>query len=143
MEKQAPFFPDDFDYRYFQAVPLDQQMPFPQAPLDFTLENLTPDGVRQFRVPVVQIPVLVFEHTADDPRQYDFNLDTILIEPDFNRIELVWRLGIPLRKSIFDLSEVVLGQSFKEYHRSVIRSQKPYYKSLSELIQANRARATK
>ncbi len=141
LEKRAPFLPDDFDYRYFQAAPLDQQMPYPQEPLDVTLQNLTPDGVRRFRVPVAQIPALVFPQDGD-PKQYDFNLDTILIEPDFNRLALAWRLSIPLRKSIFDLSELVIGQSYREYHRSVIRREKTHYKNLDELISANRKART-
>lgn len=137
LEKRAPFLPDDFDYRYFQAAPADQQMPYPQLPLDITLENLTVDGLRRFRVPYIQIPVLVFQHDQN-PQEYNFNIDTILIEPDFDRVALIYRLRIPLRKNLFDLSRIVLGQTYKQYHRSVIRQQKVYYKNLDEMVKAKR-----
>lgn len=134
--KQAPFLPKDFDCRYFQAAPQDQQMPCPQAPLEFTLENLTRDGLRRFSVPVEQIPVMVYEHHRD-PQQYDFKLDTVVIEPDFSRVLLVRRLSIPLRKSVFDISQIVVGQSYKHY-RDVRQRRKKRYNDIDEMIKANR-----
>lgn len=110
VRNRAPFLPNDFDYRHFQAAPSDQQIPYPHAPLDLTLENLTLDGLRRFRVPVERVPIVVFQHDRD-PQKYDFNLDTILLEPDLHRITLVRRSRIPLRKSIFDLVKVVIGHS--------------------------------
>lgn len=134
--KHAPFLPKDFDSKHFQAAPRDQQMPYPDGPLEITLENLTPDGIRRFWVPFRRIPLLVFEHNRD-PQQHNFELDTILIEPDFNRLSLVHRSTIPLRKSVFDLSRIVIGQNAKQYRRG-IRQQKKYYKNLDEVVKNHR-----
>lgn len=135
-KNQAPFFPDDFDYRHFQAAPPDQQMPYPQELLEFTLENLTPDGLRRFRIPYEEIPVMVFPHGAD-AQQHVFSLDTVMIEPDRERVSLVRRLSVPLRKSAFDLKQIVVGQDYRQYRREM-RKQKRHYAGLDKLIKAKR-----
>jgi hypothetical protein len=62
LEERVPYFPEDFDYRYFQCAAVDQQMPFPVGGEDVLLENLTPDGVRRFQIPGKEMPVLVSPH---------------------------------------------------------------------------------
>jgi hypothetical protein len=46
-----PFLPADFDERYFQMAPPDQQIDPPRAGTDMQLANLTPRGREQFRLP--------------------------------------------------------------------------------------------
>ena len=55
-----PFLPPDFDERYYQAAPEDQQMPLPKGPMEVVLSGFTADGVRQFMLPHFEAPVHVF-----------------------------------------------------------------------------------
>ncbi|MBN6151684.1 DUF2169 domain-containing protein [Xanthomonas sp. AmX2] len=46
-----PFLPQDFDNRYFQAAPDDQQIPCLRGGEDVLLLNLTPRSARAFASP--------------------------------------------------------------------------------------------
>ena len=52
-----PFLPKDFDVRYYQAAPEDQQIPLPKGPMEVLLSGFTADGVRQFTLPHFEAPV--------------------------------------------------------------------------------------
>jgi hypothetical protein len=142
LEERAPFFPDNFDYRYFQCAPADQQMPYPQGGEQIGLENLTPDAMRRFRLPKIPMPVLFIPHRGE-AKQNDAVIDTILIEPDQNRLMLTWRTILPLRRNCFEIRQIVAGKTALAHHRETIRATKTHYKSLEELIQANKARRGK
>jgi hypothetical protein len=52
-----PFLPKDFDERYYQAAPDDQQVALPKGPMEVVLSGFTADGVRQFMLPHFEAPV--------------------------------------------------------------------------------------
>jgi hypothetical protein len=105
-----PFLPADFDERYYQAAPLDQQMPFPNGPLDVVLSRLTPDGDCRFVLPHFEAPVQVFPRHGE-PESHVGRLDTIVLEPDAERLTLTWRVTRLLRKSIFEIARVRVGSA--------------------------------
>lgn len=112
LENHFPFLPPDFDPRYFQAAPADQQVQletFQQGPVDVVLRNLTPQGLTHFTIPHLVAPVHVFPRKG--PRE-DFTavLDTVVIEPDAQRFTLSWRVTRPLRNSIFEIAKVLVGK---------------------------------
>src|SRR5690606_30817318 len=107
LDSRAPFWPDDFDHRYFQAAPPDQQLPYPAGGEVIALKNLTPDGFRQYRLPRIKLPILLIEHSGMFVERVP-DLDTILLEPDADRLCLTWRLCHPLRRDPFELREVVV-----------------------------------
>ena len=78
MDEQAPHLPDDFDYRYFQSTPADQQIPYPQGDEEITLLNLAPEGLTRFRVPKESVPILLIPYQGED-RWVDGVIDTMLI----------------------------------------------------------------
>jgi hypothetical protein len=45
LDEHFPFLPPDFDEQYYQAAPLDQQLPKPLGEQMVSLVNLTPDGI--------------------------------------------------------------------------------------------------
>jgi len=55
---RAPFWPDDFDYRHFQAAPPDQQIPYLQGGKEVIMINLSPQGRVQFYLPTIPMPVI-------------------------------------------------------------------------------------
>ncbi|HUL63361.1 MAG TPA: DUF2169 domain-containing protein, partial [Burkholderiaceae bacterium] len=85
LDEVFPFLPKDFDERYYQAAPADQQIALPKAPLQVALGNLTVDGTRHFELPFFEAPVNVFPKKGDR-EDYKATLDTIVIEPDQERL---------------------------------------------------------
>jgi hypothetical protein len=137
LDTRAPFWPDDFDYRYFQAAPPEQQIPYPEGGEEVVLQNLTPQGLTRFRLPRMHIPVLFISHQGKD-QQVDAVIDTVLIEPDHNRFMLTWRALLPLKKNCFEIKQIVAGEMPDAWHRARRVGNKPYYKSIAELIRAKK-----
>lgn len=112
LEHHFPFLPPDFDERYFQAAPADQQVPlgfFGEQPVDVTLLNLTPEGVTRFSIPPLNAPV---RFTPKNGPREDVNavLDTVVIEPDLRRFSLTWRAARPLVRDMFEIVQVQVGK---------------------------------
>lgn len=131
LDEHFPFLPPDFDFRYFQSAPPDQQIPHPQGGETFVLHNLTPQGESAFRLPQLPVPV---EFTTRDAEHIDVmaKLDTVIIEPDLDRVLLIWRASLPLTNSIFGVPQAIVGRMSKGFYRARATG-KQYYKSLAEL----------
>lgn len=136
---RAPFFPDDFDYRYFQSAPADQQVPYPQGGEEVVLENLTPEGIFTFRIPHRSMPVLFIPYRGKD-RSVDAVIDTIVIEPDQSRFMLTWRASLALERDCFEIRQAIAGEMPAAWHRARRIGNKPYYAGLGEYIRATRGR---
>lgn len=139
-EERAPLWPADFDDRYFQCAPEDQQMPFPKGGEVLTLENMTPAGLLRFRLPRCELPV-VFVPRHGPTVQRDAVVDTVLVEPDAARVMLTWRASLPMRRSVFDLREVVVGRTARAHAVAVRQATKVHYPSLGEAVRALRRRS--
>jgi hypothetical protein len=123
LDTHFPFLPPDFDDRYFQAAPPDQQVPLSQfqgGPVEAQLLNLTPEGTTRFAIPHLVAPVHVFPRRG--PREdHAAVLDSVVIEPDERRFTLTWRMSRPLRKNMFELAQVLVGRQgpawWQQYER--------------------------
>ena len=109
-----PFLPKDFDERYYQAAPEDQQLPLPKAPLEVLLSGFTADGPRQFMLPHFEAPVHVFPKRGER-EDLTASLDTIAFEPDQQRFTMSWRVARPLKKSMHEIAQVLVGKKGKEW----------------------------
>jgi hypothetical protein len=109
-----PFLPADFDERYYQAAPEDQQVPAPKAPMDVVLTGFTADGPRQFALPHFEAPVHVFPKRGER-EDYVATLDTIVFEPDLERFTMSWRVARPLKKSMHEIAQVVAGAKGRQW----------------------------
>jgi hypothetical protein len=138
IEEQAPFWPDDFDDRYFQAAPADQVIPFLTGGEEVVMRNLTPDGLRAFRLPVHPMPVLFAPYRGHD-LQREAKIDTLVMEPELGRFCLTWRINLPLGKSVFDVKEVIVGPKPPGWLRARRFPGKTYYAGLAEAVAAQRA----
>lgn len=114
LDEVFPFLPTDFDERYYQAAPVDQQIPIPKQALDVSLVNFTPDGLRQFTLPYFEAPVTVVPRKGAR-EDYVANLDTVVFEPDEERFTMTWRLTRPLRQSMFEIAQVTVGKLGSEW----------------------------
>lgn len=131
-KERFPFLPDDFDDRYFQAAPVDQQSPFLKGGEAVSCTNLTPEGHFAFAVPRVRVPVVC--KFADRQARPAANLDTLIIEPDERRCILVWRASVPLGRKLHALRQVLVGHPLRS------RSSKPHFRSIRELVEWKRQR---
>lgn len=109
-----PFLPKDFDERYYQAAPLDQQVPLPKAPMSVELNGFTFDGSRQFVLPHFHAPVHVFPKRGER-EDLSAMLDTIVFEPDQDRFTMTWRVARPLKKSMHEIAQVLVGKKGKDW----------------------------
>jgi hypothetical protein len=109
LDHVAPFLPADFDDRYYQAAPPDQQLPLPVGEQTVSLLNLTPDGRRDFVLPAFDAPFAVTTRKGGR-EELTASIDTILIEPDLERVMLTWRIARPLRRSLLEIAEVRVGR---------------------------------
>jgi hypothetical protein len=106
-----PFLPQDFDERYFQSAPIDQQLDHISGGEQVVLLNLTPRGRDVFMLPAMDIPIL-FLSRSGQKNLTKTAVDTVVIEPDLNRFTLASRVAFPLRRSIREVREVHVGRSF-------------------------------
>jgi len=103
-ETRKPLVPADFDDRFFQAAPDDQQATgYLRGGEQVDLVNLTPEGSLRFRVPRVALGFVtrfgrrMVHHRA--------NLHTVMIEPDVRRVLLVWQTTLPCHDDVDALTE--------------------------------------
>jgi hypothetical protein len=132
-----PFLPADFDERYYQSAPLDQQIDYLQGGEEVTLLNLTPEGQTAFRLPKIEVPVTFFLKNYDE-KEVNAACDTLIIEPDLQRFTILWRASLPLRKNMFEVAQVVAGRMPRGWYRARELG-KTYYPSLKELVNIRRA----
>jgi hypothetical protein len=109
-----PFLPKDFDERYYQAAPEDQQVPVPKGPMEVLLTGFTPQGVRQFVLPHFEAPVHVFPKRGERENLIA-TLDTIAFEPDQERFTMSWRVTRPLKKNVHEIAQVLVGKKGRDW----------------------------
>lgn len=139
LDHRAPFWPDDFDYQYFQAAPVEQCIPYPQGGEPVIIENLTPEGITAFTLPKWEVPVLVVPYQGKAEQRMPV-IDTVFFEPDQGRFTMAGRIGRPLKRDCFELKEILVGESITAWQRKQRSNDKPYYKGISEFIKAQQAK---
>ena len=94
--ERFPLIPTDFDNQFYQFAPLDQQVKSIVGGEQVILENLTPKGNLRFAVPEKQFQC--FSCVEGEIRKHSTKLSTIILEPDFPRIIMVWHSRILCNK---------------------------------------------
>jgi hypothetical protein len=116
LDNTFPFLPQDFDERYYQSAPADQQMPHPRGGETVVLSNLTPEGQTSFQLPRTQFLVWFFTKN-DQEQKVQAVVDTIVLAPDLRRLTMSWRASIPLKKNMFEVVQVVVGPNPKDKYQ--------------------------
>ncbi len=109
MKSRRPLLPVDFDERFFQCAPQDQQAPeFLRGGEPVVLFRLTPDGDLRFVLPKLY---LGFDtHFIDGSRviHRERRLHTVILEPDFPRLSLVWHTPLPCHFKVQKLLRTIV-----------------------------------
>lgn len=134
LEEIFPFLPKDFDARYFQAAPTDQQMDFPTGGEPVVLFNLTPAGRNDFQLPTVDLPLVFFLKNGDSVSVAP-NLDTIVFDTDEGRFSCTWRSSLALKRNLFEVTKVLVGNPTKAWWRAQVVN-KRHFNNLDEVVQA-------
>lgn len=105
-ENEVPHLPADFDFRYWNGAPLDQQCRYPEGDERFTLTNLcSPNApfahqdthgntVVRFSLPRQSLFLLA----ADEEEQISVHplvIDTVTIDLEAGQVDLTWRVCLP------------------------------------------------
>jgi hypothetical protein len=82
----------------------------------------------------------VFFLKKEEPYKTEAVADTFLLEPDAERFMITWRATMPLKKNMFEVTQVLTGKMPRGWWRAR-ETGKTYYKSLNELIREKRREA--
>lgn len=110
-----PYFPEDFDWSFFQAAPKEQQLDYLVGDEPFVLTGVVPGRPRLTgTLPGVRPRVFLAKEPEEGGELHELvtRLDTVTFEPDAGLVHLVWRgmlrvrdEGAPEVRSLFVTSE--------------------------------------
>lgn len=109
---RQPLLPRDFDDRYFQTVPPDQQSSQPLSGGEaVVLDNLTPGGRLAFRLPTVELALSTRFMDASRRDPGPPRLHTVILEPDQMRVSLVWHSAMECHSKVYELDHTRVTMS--------------------------------
>ncbi|QIL80763.1 DUF2169 domain-containing protein [Diaphorobacter sp. HDW4A] len=108
--EMAPFLPEDFDDRFNQIAPEDQQISYPKGGEMVKLINLMKaHPIVAFRLPPldrIKLHVLRADYSTEI---LDACADTLFIETEAKRFSVTWRASTPIRRRFQEFSVVAIG----------------------------------
>jgi hypothetical protein len=107
-KSRAPYLPQDFDRRFLLTAPTGLVAPgYLQGGEPVELSGFSKNGPLRFHLPICSLD-LAFDFNGAILQQKP-QLETVLIEPDMQRVQLLWRTGIQVDKQLLKLREVVVN----------------------------------
>jgi hypothetical protein len=107
---RAPYLPDDFDPRFFQCAASEFAFDrYLKGGEPVHVSGVMPDGPIDFTLPDPRLVIAVT--IAGAPTEPDANLETLLIEPDRNRVCFTWRAAVPCDRKALKVERIVVGRS--------------------------------
>ena len=104
LSQRAPYLPKDFDPRFLQIAPPDMIVPRVHAGEWVDLRGWTPDGLLQFQLP--DVPLRIVYRVDGKLVQRPAVIDTVMIEPDRRRLQLVWRAALSCDKKALKVNQI-------------------------------------
>jgi hypothetical protein len=110
---KKPLLPDDYDDRFGQSAPEDQQVvPHLRGGERVELVNVTPEGLLAFDLPKLYFAFST--HFGGRAEEHRARLTGVWIEPERSSVSMVWQTALAVRPSDIDyLDHTVIRQ--KEY----------------------------
>lgn len=108
LKETRPFLPQDFDARYFQAAPLDQQLAQLEPGAGFGCAHMSSGGRFVAYLPALQVPVRF--RLNDRVEASSVVTDTLILEPGAARLILVGRCSVALPRKLTALREIEVGR---------------------------------
>lgn len=109
MKTRQPLLPEDFDDRFHQCAPADQQAPeFLRGSEPVVLYRLTPGGDLRFSLPKIYLGFETRFYDGSREIHKTRKLHTVILEPDFPRVSLVWHSALPCHFKVQKLERTVV-----------------------------------
>jgi hypothetical protein len=139
-DERAPFLPADFDSRYFQSAPTDQQFPHFRGGERIRCVHMAAEPIVQYVMPALRVPIRF--HFVDREVERMGVLDTVILEPHLSLAMLVWRARVPIGKKLNVLREISVGERPHVRASTPIgyRNGKPVFSGLDAAIRWLRGR---
>jgi hypothetical protein len=101
-EERQPLVPEDFDDRFFQSAPDDQQYSgFLRGGERVELYNLTPSGVLAFALPRITLGFETF--FSGERALHRAHIQTLILTPDVPGFQIVWQTQLPCHSKVVEL----------------------------------------
>ena len=109
LKERQPLLPEDFDDRFFQCAPADQQAPaFLRGGEPVVLHRLTPTGDLRFVLPKLFPGFETRFYDGSREIHKSRRLHTVILEPDYPRVSLVWHSALPCHFKVQKLERTVV-----------------------------------
>lgn len=107
---RAPYLPADFDPRFLSCAPAELAFDrYLQGAEPIEVRGATPDGPIAFALPSANLEVDV--RVGGSHERPPANLETILLEPDENRLCLTWRAALPCDRKVLMIEKVTVTRN--------------------------------
>src|SRR5262249_54409151 len=103
-QTRAPYLPDDFDPRFFQSSAVFAFDRYLRGGERVEIQGVTPNGPVAFALPAAPLKLEV--KIAGAMQQPPVDLETLLIEPDANRLCMTWRAALPCDRQALKVEKV-------------------------------------
>lgn len=101
LETRKPLLPLDYDPQFLQCAPRDQQAPHLRGGEPIAVVGMSPSGSLGFSVPKHYLAFTT--HIGSDALQHRAKINTVLIEPDYPRVSVVWHTTLACHHRIDDI----------------------------------------
>ena len=109
MKERQPLLPADFDDRFFQCAPEDQQSPsFLRGGEPVVLYRLTPAGELRFSLPRIFLGFTTHFSDGSTAIHKERRLHTVIIDGDVPRVSLVWHTALPCHFKVQKLERTIV-----------------------------------
>lgn len=110
MTERQPLLPEDLDDRFFQCVPPDQQAPsFLHGGEPVALYRVTSEGELRFALPRVDLRLETHFYTGPPLVHAPAALHTVILEPDYPRVSIVWHSALPCHSRVQKLERTIVA----------------------------------
>ena len=110
MKTRQPLLAEDLDDRYFQSAPADQQArEFLHGGEPVVLLRLTPSGDLRFTLPKLYLGFETCFYDGSREIHKNRKLHSVILEPDFPRVSLVWHSALPCHFKVQKLERTVVS----------------------------------
>ena len=130
MDETLPFLPVDFDERYFQSAPTDQQLTTLSGGTTFGCVHMSSRGRFVARLPSLRVPLRFLFSDRIESRMV--TADTLILEPSDARLILLGRASVALPRQFTALREIRVGLPPRP------TGDKPRFRGLGEAVAALR-----
>lgn len=106
--QRAPYLPTDFDKRFLSMAHPDLVFPgFIEGGEPVEITNMHPGGDIKFNIPSINLNTDV--SIGIESVRRNFNLETLIIEPNQLKLSMIWRAGIECDKKTLKIGDVKIN----------------------------------